>query len=119
MAKPELGLKRQCLHYGTRFYDLNKDPIVCPKCGEILEIAASLRAPIQSDNDDQDVAVGGPEIVSLDEVAAAENGVDPLKDDIDVDDDVDGDDTFLEEEEEGADDVSDLIDSDLKDDEET
>lgn len=33
VAKPELGTKRTCLECGTRFFDLNKDPIVCPKCG--------------------------------------------------------------------------------------
>ncbi len=33
MAKPELGLKRQCVACGTRFYDLMRSPAVCPKCG--------------------------------------------------------------------------------------
>lgn len=33
MAKPEWGTKRVCTACGARFYDLNKDPIVCPKCG--------------------------------------------------------------------------------------
>ena len=33
MAKPELGLKRQCVACGTRFYDLTRSPAVCPKCG--------------------------------------------------------------------------------------
>ncbi len=32
MAKPELGSKRVCVACGTRFYDLNKQPVVCPKC---------------------------------------------------------------------------------------
>ena len=32
MAKPELGLKRQCMTCGARFYDLNRDTIVCPIC---------------------------------------------------------------------------------------
>lgn len=32
MAKPDLGLKRQCPSCGARFYDLNKRPITCPKC---------------------------------------------------------------------------------------
>jgi hypothetical protein len=58
-------------------------------------------------------------MVSLDEVEADENEKDvPVEDDIDVADDVADDDTFLEDEEEGDDDVSDLIDSDLEDDEE-
>lgn len=33
MAKPEWGHKRRCLSCGAAFYDLNKSPIVCPKCG--------------------------------------------------------------------------------------
>ena len=33
MAKPELGSKRVCVSCGARFYDLNKSPIKCPKCG--------------------------------------------------------------------------------------
>lgn len=33
MSKPELGLKRQCVACGTRFYDLMRAPAVCPKCG--------------------------------------------------------------------------------------
>jgi uncharacterized protein (TIGR02300 family) len=28
----ELGTKRTCPNCGARFYDLNKDPISCPKC---------------------------------------------------------------------------------------
>ena len=33
MAKPELGAKRVCVSCGARFYDLTKQPAVCPKCG--------------------------------------------------------------------------------------
>jgi uncharacterized protein (TIGR02300 family) len=33
MAKPELGTKRVCVACGARFYDLQKTPAVCPKCG--------------------------------------------------------------------------------------
>ena len=34
MTKPNLGKKRTCLSCETRFYDLNKNPAICPKCGE-------------------------------------------------------------------------------------
>lgn len=34
MAKAELGLKRTCVNCGARFYDLNREPPVCPKCDE-------------------------------------------------------------------------------------
>ncbi|MDF7673642.1 TIGR02300 family protein [Acetobacteraceae bacterium ESL0709] len=35
MAKAELGLKRTCVECNSRFYDLNRVPPVCPKCGAI------------------------------------------------------------------------------------
>ena len=127
MAKPELGLKRQCMSCGAKFYDLNKDPAVCPKCGTAFQATAMSRAaaPVvaraaaPADDEETELEAVGPEMVSLDEVEAGENEKDiPVDDDIDVADDVAEDDTFLEDEEEGDDDVSDLIDSDLEDDEE-
>ncbi len=33
MAKPELGTKRVCVSCGAKFYDLTRQPAVCPKCG--------------------------------------------------------------------------------------
>ena len=38
MAKPELGTKRHCASCASNFYDLNKTPITCPKCGTIFEV---------------------------------------------------------------------------------
>ncbi|HYM33284.1 MAG TPA: TIGR02300 family protein [Candidatus Cybelea sp.] len=32
MAKPEWGTKRRCTSCGAVFYDLRKDPIICPRC---------------------------------------------------------------------------------------
>ncbi len=32
MSKAELGTRRVCTGCGAKFYDLFKDPIVCPKC---------------------------------------------------------------------------------------
>ncbi|WP_457089409.1 TIGR02300 family protein [Microvirga sp. P5_D2] len=124
MAKPELGLKRQCMSCGAKFYDLNRDPAVCPKCGTVFQavaltrVAAPAIARKQVEEEDTEIEAAGPEMVSLDEVEAGENEKDvSTEDDIDVGDDTD--DTFLEDEEEGDDDVADLIDSDLEDDEET
>lgn len=37
MAKPEWGTKRLCTGCGDRFYDLQRDPIVCPKCGVVFD----------------------------------------------------------------------------------
>src|SRR5205823_7335779 len=38
VAKPELGTKRLCANCGAKFYDLNKEPIVCPKCQTVMEL---------------------------------------------------------------------------------
>src|SRR5215813_14391635 len=38
VANPELGTKRLCASCGAKFYDLNKDPITCPKCGTVFEV---------------------------------------------------------------------------------
>ncbi|MGU3668481.1 TIGR02300 family protein [Methylobacterium sp. A49B] len=126
MARPELGLKRQCMSCGAKFYDLARDPAVCPKCGAVYQAAATSRvsAPALSrapNNDDEDETdEKGPEMVSLDEVEAAEDEADPTpEDDTAEDGDTADDDTFLEEEDSGDDDVSDLIDGDIENDEES
>ena len=128
MAKPELGTKRLCMSCGAKFYDLNRDPATCPRCGtpyqataitaisRIPAAAAPVRAAAPVD-DDADAEPVGPELVSLDEVEAAEAVKDEgAEDDIEITETTD--DTFLEEEEEGEDDVAGLIDGDLEDDEE-
>jgi uncharacterized protein (TIGR02300 family) len=43
LAKPEWGAKRICNSCGTRFYDLMRDPIVCPSCGAEFDPEALLR----------------------------------------------------------------------------
>src|SRR5262249_33669157 len=42
-TKAERGTKRTCQNAecGSRFYDLNRDPIVCPICQSAYEIVAS------------------------------------------------------------------------------
>ena len=59
-----------------------------------------------------------PELVSLEEVEADEKDKEDVVDDETGIAEVAADDTFLEEEEEGEDDVSGLIDGDIEDDEE-
>ena len=41
LSKQAWGTKRQCPNCGARFYDLNKDPIVCPKCRTVYEPEAT------------------------------------------------------------------------------
>ena len=44
MAKAELGVKRRCLTCATPFYDLNRAPIVCPKCAAAFQVVEVLRS---------------------------------------------------------------------------
>jgi uncharacterized protein (TIGR02300 family) len=121
VAKPELGAKRQCQSCATKFYDLNKDPIVCPKCGAVFHVAAISRASGRTEDEETEVEKENPDTVSLDEVVEAENAPEPIDvdDEVEIDDAGGDDDTFLEEEEEEDDDVSGLIDGDIESDEET
>lgn len=43
MAKAELGTKRQCQSCGAKFYDLSRDPIICPKCSAVFVVEATVR----------------------------------------------------------------------------
>jgi len=43
VAKVELGQKRVCTSCAAKFYDLNKDPIICPKCGTVFDAAAAVK----------------------------------------------------------------------------
>ena len=45
-TKAERGTKRTCQNHdcGSRFYDLNRDPITCPICGTVYELAVSAAA---------------------------------------------------------------------------
>jgi uncharacterized protein (TIGR02300 family) len=44
MAKAELGEKRRCLTCSTPFFDLNRTPIVCPKCSAIFQVVEIVRS---------------------------------------------------------------------------
>ncbi|MBA3813819.1 MAG: TIGR02300 family protein [Alphaproteobacteria bacterium] len=37
MSKPEWGTKRICQSCSTRFYDMHRQPITCPKCEIIFD----------------------------------------------------------------------------------
>ena len=44
MAKPEWGTKRICPSCGTRYYDLMREQVVCPKCSTPYDPEAFLKA---------------------------------------------------------------------------
>ncbi|MBO0734643.1 MAG: TIGR02300 family protein [Methylocapsa sp.] len=116
MARPELGSKHLCENCGARFFDLNRSPIACPKCGTVLQSAARA-VQHAAESEDEDVPAGPDTgLVSLEEADAEEEKATATpEDEVEIDTD---DDTFLEEEEEDDGNVGDLIDSDMGDDEE-
>ncbi|SFJ74436.1 TIGR02300 family protein [Bradyrhizobium sp. Gha] len=135
MAKSELGTKRICPTTGKKFYDLNKNPVISPYTGEVVPIApiATARAGRGAEARHAAAADAAPEPaeveeVSLEEADAEENTgkvkavVPESEDDIEVDDTLDDDDdddsTFIADEEEGDEDVTDII-GDVGGDEET
>ena len=80
-ALPDLGFKHTCFRCGTKFYDLRKTPVHCPKCGAdqkdappqptspvVLHAARRAKRDEFADPDvfdrnreDEDVATGEPE----------------------------------------------------------
>jgi uncharacterized protein (TIGR02300 family) len=134
VAKPELGTKRLCAGCGAKFYDLNKDPIVCPKCGTVYEVAVV--APRGRPDAAARAAVPPPEpeapepqeaeFVSLEEADAEVEGAKKPPgeggEDVEIEEAEGGDDddsTFIEETEEEDTDVTEIIGGDIEDEEET
>ncbi len=46
MTRVEWGTKRQCASCGTKFYDLRRDPIICPSCDVVFEPVAAPRSRV-------------------------------------------------------------------------
>jgi len=70
VTKSELGTKRRCTSCDTKFFDLNKDPVVCPKCMAVFvppqpDPAPSRRAPSRQPWTAQRVTNVSNEFVSL------------------------------------------------------
>ena len=89
MAKPEWGNKRICPSCGTRYYDLLREPVICPKCSTPFDPEAFLRArrarpaaPVEKEletagTDDIDAEVEGEELEAVsdeEEAAPLEEG---------------------------------------------
>ena len=127
MAKPELGTKRLCGNCGAKFYDLSKDPIVCPKCHTVMALAAvattrsrpepvAAPRPVAAATREDDVVVPETqeaEFVSLEDADAEAQGkkgeaAEGAEDDIEIDQGLD-DAALIEEQEETDEDVTDII----------
>lgn len=126
MAKPEWGTKRTCQSCGARFYDLGRSEIVCPACGTVFDLellnrarrarpavrAAAVADEAEAATDDTDL--GNADLGELDDEVEVEEdeGV------IEGDDAQDEDEGLIEDASElGEDDMSDVIDSDIDEEE--
>ena len=89
MPKEEWGVKRICPTTGKRFYDLNKDPIVSPYTGEIVELDASKTRMIAADTEDMSSKANKVSDIDADDVVLDDEDVNvDLGDDLlDEDDD--------------------------------
>ena len=72
MPKEDWGVKRICPTTGKRFYDLNKDPIVSPYTGDVVELDVSKTRMISADPADMSVKPStsediGDDVVLIDE----------------------------------------------------
>ncbi len=142
MAKSDLGTKRICPTTGKKFYDLNKNPVISPYTGDVVPIApvappraargeaarAAAASAATAAAETAPEPAEAEELVPLEEADAEENTgkvkavVPESEDDIEIDETIEGDDdddsTFIADEEEGDEDVTDII-GDVGGDEET
>jgi len=99
MPKEEWGVKRICPTTGKRFYDLNKNPIVSPYTGDVVEL--------DTGNKSRTMIADKPDAQKTSEEALAENA-DELEEDanLDLGDDVLDDDD--EDDNVSLDDIADV-----------
>jgi uncharacterized protein (TIGR02300 family) len=113
-SKAARGTKRTCQNpeCGARFYDLNRNPIVCPICESAYTIASQPLVAEESAEEKAARRPRKPEVVP-EKVAPAETAeTEEALADIEEGDETivaDDDETFIEEEEEAGDDVSGII----------
>jgi uncharacterized protein (TIGR02300 family) len=130
VVKAELGTKRSCPSCATRFYDLMKSPITCPKCGATFMAEVILPSKGESPQaapkprpviEPEVEAVPDVELVSLEEAEAPAEDETAAIEDVDLGEEVpvagEEDDVFLEAEEEDEAAVPDIIPNDATEEE--
>ena len=143
MAKAELGTKRICPETGRKFYDLGKTPVISPYTGKVVPIAPppqsrarpepAAPAPVARPAPVPEPEVVVPEtpdaeFVSLEDADAEAQGKKPAAaegaavpgegEEVEIDESLD-DAAFIEEQEEGDADVTDIIGESIEKEEET
>ena len=53
MAKTDWGIKRNCVSCSTKFYDFNRNPILCPSCGKELVLEKPARVKLNKNNNEK------------------------------------------------------------------
>src|SRR6056297_3984675 len=91
MPKEEWGVKRLCPTTGKRFYDLNKNPIVSPYTGEVVEPETGKSRMIAADREDAVTAKNKASATDDDAVLEDDDAVDVELDDDLLEDDEDDD----------------------------
>ena len=90
MPKEEWGVKRVCPTTGKRFYDLNKDPIISPYTGDVVELDTSKTRMIAADDEDMSAVRAKETEMEAEDVVLDDEDVDvDLGDDVLEDDDED------------------------------
>ncbi len=140
MAKPDLGTKRVCPDTGRKFYDLNKTPVISPYTGKVVPIAAPAPARARAEPAAARPAPAAPtesivpetvdaEFVSLEDAEAEQQGKKPAaadakteageEEEVEIGDESLDDAAFIEEQEEGDPDVTDIIGESIEKEEES
>jgi uncharacterized protein (TIGR02300 family) len=98
MPKEEWGVKRVCPTTGKRFYDLNKDPIVSPYTGEVVNMDTGKSRVMIADEADVQSKKAESADVETDDVVLDDEDIDnvDLGDDV-LDDDDDDDNVSLDD----------------------
>jgi uncharacterized protein (TIGR02300 family) len=142
VAKSDLGTKRICPETGRKFYDLNKTPVISPYTGKVVPIVvAPVRAqrpepaapapvarpaPVVAEVETVEPETTDAEFVSLEDAEAEQQGKKTTakeaaagdEEEVEIDETLD-DAAFIEEEEEGNPDVTDIIGESIEKEEET
>ncbi len=130
MVKPEWGTKRVCLSCGAKFYDMQRDPILCPACQTPFDPGfQSKPRRVRAAPKLATVAVAAtelkPEILTDDEVEVdvdadledEEGEAVVVADEADEEANNDGESAIEDVSELGDDDMADVIDADIEEDE--
>ena len=108
VAKTEWGVKRTCLACSTRFYDMRKDPIICPNCGAKFDIETIFRPKRTRASADEQAPK--PAIQESESSEDIEKQLAALADEsIEETEDADDDDTTIEIEDDEEDEAAEVV----------